>query len=252
MFFYDNFTQEDICGIFSAEHFIVIAGFFLLSFFAIYFSQKLSQKQVKIVLLVIAIVTTVMEIVKIILRLIKGASGDSWIPLYFCSLFIYAIWLSFSKNQFLQNMGYSFMVFGGIFAAISFTIYPSTSLMIYPVWHPSSLHSLLYHFLMLYSGFLVIINKSYSPKASHFLLYLIFTTISTILAVIINYFCGTNMMFMANPFGLPILQNVLNFSKYLYMLLVYVAQCVLLFWLDFGIYKLIVYIKRKGTKNGTI
>lgn len=250
MFFYDNYTQDDICGIFSAWHFIVIAGFFLVSFFAIYFSQKLSQKQTKTVLLVIAIAVTVMEIVKIVLRLCKGANGNSWIPLYFCSLFIYAIWLSFSKNQHIKNTGYSFMVFGGIFAAISFIIYPSTSLMLYPLWHPSSLHSILYHGLMFYSGIMVILKKLYVPKAKDFFLYLIFTTIASLVAIIINHFLGTNMMFLGNPFGLPILSDILNYSKILYILLAYIAQCVILFWLNYGIYKL--FSIRRKHNNGNI
>lgn len=246
--FYDNFTNDQICGIFSMTHFIVIAIFFVSLIIAVYYSLRMSQKQVKKSLLIIAIIITVLEIIKICIRIYKKDTLDSWIPFYFCSLFIYAIWFSFSKNEFIRNCGYSFMVFGGIFASISFIIYPSTSLMLYPVWHPGSLHSILYHWLLLYCGLMIVI-KLYVPKASHFFNYLVLTSLSCVLAIFINHFLGTNMMFLSNPFGLGFLTNILEYSKILYIFLVYFAQCVILYWLSFGIYKLIT-IKRKN--NGTI
>ena len=241
--FYDNFTEEQICGLFTPWHFVAIACIILFVTLGLVFSRKMSEKQANRTILIVAILVTVMEVIKIILRLIKGASGDGWIPLYMCSLFIYAIWLTFSKNQFFKNMGFAFIVFGGMFSAFTFTIYPSTSLMLYPIWHPSSLHSLLYHGLMFYTGGLVMLKGLYQPKPKHFLNYVCFVGICTILAVIINSFAGTNMMFMSNPFGLPILSNIANYSKFLYGLIVFIGQGVFLYWGCYGIYLGIKKIK---------
>ena len=241
--FYDNFSEDQICGLFTPWHFFAIAMFFLWLTFALVFSRKMTPKQIKITLLVIAIVVTVMEIIKIALRIYKNDSLDSWMPLYFCSIFLFAIWLSLFKNKHIKLLGQVMVVFGGILPAISFIFYPSTSLMIFPIWHPGSIHSLLYHWLMLYAGCLTL--KIYQPKAVHFLYYFGFVTVFTIAAAIVNHFCGTNMMFLSNPFGLDILQSIYNVSKHLYAFLAYIAQAVVVFWIEFGIFKLIFYLKKK-------
>lgn len=247
--FYDNFTPDQVCGLFSAWHFVAIGVFFISAFLAIYFSKKLNEQQAKKIILIIAIISTVLEVIKIAIRIYKKSSLDSWIPLYLCSLFIFAIWFFLSKNSFLKNMGGSFMVFGGISSAFCFIIYPSTSLMIQPIWHPGTLHSLIYHWMMLYSGFIIILKKLYIPHWKHFFLYLAFVCSACLLAVIINHFCLTNMMFMSNPFGLPILSDIAKNYKWLYMFLVFVAQSVLLFWASWGLYSLILHFKTKKGEN---
>lgn len=249
--FYDNFSEEQICGIFTPWHFVAIFAFFALAVLAIFFSRKLNKKQSKIILWVIAFLVTIMEIIKIAIRLYKGEGGDGWIPLYYCSLFIYAIWLSLSNNKHLKRTGQCFMVLGGILASVCYIIYPSTSLLLYPIWHPASLHSLFYHWLMLYAGVLILMKGQYEPKIKDFFYYLIFTTFFTIIAVIINHYLGTNLMFMGNPFGLDFLNTIFDFLKPLYMLIVYLAQCVLLFFATFGIYELVKFIlnRRKLAKK---
>ena len=240
--FYDNFTEDQICGIFSLWLFVAIFVFFAAAIIAIYFSRKLNEKQTKIIMWTIAILVTAMEIIKIAIRLYKHEGGDAWIPLYYCSLFIYAIWLSICKNKYLKRTGHCFMVLGGIAASICFVIYPSTSLMLYPIWHPASLHSLFYHWLMLYAGLLTLIKGLYRPQLKDFVYYVIFTTFFTIIAVIVNSYLGTNLMFMGNPFGLAFLDAIFEFSKPLYMLLVYLAQCVVLYFATYGVYALIKFL----------
>ena len=247
--FYDHFTPNQICGIFTSWHFVAMAIFFVLLILALWFSRKLSDRQTKIIMWTIAILVTVMEIVKIIIRLYKGEGGDSWIPLYFCSLFIYAIWFSLFKNRHLRNTGFCFMVFGGIVAGICNTIYPSTSLMLFPIWHPASLHSLFYHWLMIYAGCMVLIKKMYQPKITHFFYYFIFVTIATVLAVIVNHFLGTNLMFMGNPFGLGFLQEIFNYSPVLYAFLVFLAQGVALFFATYGVYALVRFIIKRNCEQ---
>lgn len=251
--FYDNFTQDQICGIYTPWHFVTIIVFFVLIFITLIFSKKLKDNQVRLVILLIAILVLALEIIKIVIRVYRGDGFDSYIPLYFCSLFIFAIWLSLSKNNHLKTCGYTFMVFGGIPASICFIFYPSTSLMLYPIWHPASLHSLIYHFLMLYSGAIVLIKKFYTPKLKDFAYYIVFFTFFSIIAIIVNYFLGTNMMFMGNPFALPFLNIIFNYSKVLYIILVYLAQGVALYFVGFGIYVVLKYLfEKRRIKNESI
>lgn len=252
--FYDNFTQEQICGLFTPTHVVVIALFLLLTILCLYLSRNMSQQKVKKTLLIIAIIMTILEVIKMAIRIYKHESPNAWIPLYYCSLFLFAIWFIFCKSEFLQNIGYAFMSTGGLFASVSFIIYPSTSLMTLPVWHPGSIHSIVYHFLMTYCCCLVLMHKLYVPKIKHFWNYLILLTTASVLGMIVNECLGTNMMFLADPYALPVLDKIVAYSKYLYALIAYLAQSVLLYFAMFGVVKLITNIinKKKEKNNGAI
>ncbi len=246
--FYDNFTEGQICGIFTPWHFVAICVFFWAIAMAVYFSRSFNQKQMKKTLLIIAILVTIMEIIKIGIRTYKQPTNyDSYISLYFCSIFVVAIWLSLCKNKIFQNMGLAFITMGGIVAAICFVIYPSTSLPFYPIWHPASLHSLFYHWLMLYCGIMVLKTKFYVPNIKHFWNYFLLVTFCCILAEILNIQLGTNFMFMGYPFALDFLQGIFDFSPNLYAFLAYLTQSVVIFLGSFVLYKLAEYFIAKQT-----
>ena len=241
--FYDRFTEDQICGVFTPTHFIAIAVYFALMVVAIVCSRKLSERQTTRIIFWIAVTVTVMEIVKIAIRLYRKEGGDAWIPLYFSSLFLYAVWLSLAKNKILQTTGRTFLAFGCTVAGALFALYPSTSLTFYPIWHPASLHSLLYHWLMLYVGIMTLI-KLYRPRAWHFALYFGFVALFSAAAATVNGFLNTNLMFLSNPFGLSFLQALVAFSPVLYALVAFFAQGVVLFWVVFGI-MILIYKRRK-------
>ena len=244
--FYDNFTQDQICGIFTFWHFVAMGIFVVLAIVALVLSRKMTEKQVKKTMLIVAIIVTVLEIVKIIIRLYKHSNLNGWVPLYFCSLFIYAIWFALCKNEFVKNMGYCFLVCGGIAGSVCYTIYPTTSLLLYPIWHPAAIHGLFYHWCMFYIGVLVAMRGLYKPKARDFVHYLMFTTIFTVLALIINQFTGSNLMLISHPFGIKFLQDIYNVSPFLHAFVVYFGQSIALYWAEYGLYKLIYHITQKN------
>lgn len=244
-FFYDHYTDADICGMYTVGHFVTIFLFFGLLVLALFLSRRATEKQVKRIHLGVAIFVTVLEIVKISLRVYKGQGADSWVPLYYCSLFIFAIWLSLCKKDWLNRIGYSYITMGGATASVFFTFYPSTSLALYPLLHPSSIHSFLYHWIMCYTGLLLLMKGRYAPTAKDAVYYFIFIFIACIPSYILNETIGTNCMFLRHAFKLPILEGVLNTSKWLYMAIVFLAQAVGMYWLNYGIYKLYYHIKAK-------
>ena len=243
-FFYDYYTEQQIPGMFSWEHFLFVCIFIALVVAGLYLCRGLTKRQVEKLLFWVAVVISVAEVVKITLRIMKGGGTDSWIPLYYCSLFIYAIWMCCSKVEWLSRMGYAYMTMGGILAATLFTLYPSTSLAILPAWHPGSLHSLLYHTTMAFVGLLILIKKLYVPRAKDAIPYGVFILLACIVGYFINEWTGSNCMFLHNAFNLPLLGDLLTYSHLLYMLVVGVAQASLMFWANFGIYQL--FMRKKG------
>ena len=236
--FYDNFTQSQVCGMFNGWHFLTIILFAITLTVALYCSRNMSQKAVRKTHLIVAICVTVAEIVKITLRVIKGQSPDNYIPLYYCSLFIFALWIAYIPHEKISRIGFSYMTMGGIIAGTFFTFYPSTSLGLYPIWHPSVFHSFAFHTVMVYMGILILYKKYYTPKASDALLYFLFIFTACIPSYFLNEALGTNCMFLRHAFKLGPLEALISISKWLYIAFMVVGQAVGIYWISFGVYKL--------------
>ena len=234
--FYDNFTKEDIAGLFSFWHFFFVFIFFASLALALWTAKSVTHAQLEKIIWWSSIAVSIVEVIKISLRIAKGGGVDSWIPLYYCSLFIYAVWMTRSKWEWLSRMGYSFITMGGILAACLFTLYPTTSLAIYPALHPASLHSLIYHLLMAFVGLLILIKRVYVPKARDAIYYGIFVLLACAIGYFINERFGSNCMFLHNAYKLPVLDDLLVFSHPLYMLVVALAQASLMYWFNYGLY----------------
>ncbi len=235
----EYFENKGACGLFNIEHLISIICFIALLLFFLFLSRKMTDKGFKICHIVVAIAVTVAEIIKVTLKVSAGRGPDDWLPLYYCSLFIFAIWLSLLKNKTLSAVGYSYITMGGILAGTLFTLYPSTSLGMYPFFHPSCFHSFFYHLTMVYFGILLIWKKKYQPNPKHFIHYLSFILIACVPSYFFNEWLGSNCMFLHNAFGLPILNDVLQFSHPLYMIVIIIAQTFGIYWVSYGIYSLI-------------
>ncbi len=238
-FFYDHFTEKDIAGMFNLTHLLYVLVFFGLATLAVYTSRRMKDKTFDKVHLTTAITITVCEIVKIALRIGKNQSIDSWVPLYYCSLFLFAVWLPLTKNKHLSIAGYAYMTMGGVIASVAFTVYPSTSLAIFPIWHPSTIYSGLFHFAMLYLGLMCLIKSKYKPQWKHVLNYFSFVSVFAIPSVILNAKYQTNCLFLRHAFKLPFLEWMIDVSPYFYMAVVFFAQSVLIYLAACGIYKLI-------------
>ncbi len=230
------FTEP--CGMFHILHYITIILFFALLGLFIFLSKKMSRLNAEKLIKWLGILVTVLEVIKIIRRSFLGEAPGRLVPLFFCSLFIFATWLLWLPGRILPRMGYSFMTMGGILAAIGFTFYPSTSLGMYPLLSFPCLHSFVYHLIMCYCGILALWKGLYRPKKRDAFLYFIFVFTACIVSLPVNEALDSNCMFLMHPFGLPVLDPLLQYSRFLYIAVVSLAQSVLMFWIHFGLYSL--------------
>ena len=214
--------------------------FFSTIALALWLSRRWTKQTVQRMHRGIAVGVAVMEIAKISIRVYKGQGPDDWMPLYFCSLFLFAVWLALSKPKVLKTAGYAFMTMGGVAAAIFFIFYPTTSLNLFPIWHPASIHSFVYHWIMLYLGLLVLLKGLYVPRPHHALHYGVFVLAACFAAYFFNEWLGCNCMFLHSAFGLAFLEGILARSHAVYIVIVSLAQSVGLFWLSFGICRFIM------------
>ena len=194
------------CGMFNIEHLIAVIVCLLLVVLAIIFTRKFNYKKINTLLKITTFVITILEIIKIAFNIYyEGFSyPNNFIPLHFCSLFIYSLWFSgFGKNK-IKKLGESFISGGCIIAGLFFLLMPSTSLQLYPIYHFQCIYSLLFHSLMLYFGIIYFIKGYFKYSFKNYFYYIVFVSIACLLAFILNNILDTNLMFIDNPWGLPI------------------------------------------------
>jgi putative membrane protein len=225
-FFCKEYEYEPV-GMFSLGHILILIIFLLLVAFLAY--KCCSLKEEKIILLTksIAIIVTILEIIKIVIQHVNGEGDliDHWLPLYFCSMFIYATWMAGFGKGIIQNLGKAFIGTGGIIAGMSFLIFPTTSFTMYPLFHYFCLYSMVYHSLMVFLGIVYLINGFEKIDKKSFVYYIIFCSFFNILAIIVNAILDTNFMFLKRAGNIPIslVVKLEEFSPTLFTIFMFVV-----------------------------
>lgn len=231
--------EYEPCGIFTKEHFLLI----VLTIIGIKISLKKTinktHKEVRQIIKKCTIAMWIFEVIIILFKIITGGirNLNNYVPLYYCSLLLYAGLLSsFAKNE-LKRMGDVFLATGGIIGGIVFILYPSTSLPTYPAIHIVSLHSFIFHGIMIYLGLLINKTKYIEIQLSDIKYYFILVGCICVLAYIVNSIFGSNLMFISNNFpGTPI-EIIYNITGKYFTLLMSLGQMILPFYIVYGIVK---------------
>lgn len=237
-------------GLFSTAHIISIFVCFSLIALAVYLTRKMKSETYFKMIRVFAVVIPLLELFKICWNLINGITNiDSWLPLYFCSLFIYALWFASSKNEKVREFGMSFISLANIVAGTVFIISPSTSFSTYPIFHFQCIYSMIFHSSMVYLGIMSYVTKSVKIDFRLVLNYLIYCAIFMTIAIIVNVVGDANMMFISNPYNipLPILHTIYDNSHILYSIIIIVAH-MLIGFVVWGIYLLCTIKSRKQSR----
>lgn len=214
-------------GLYSTWHIIAIFICFISIFVAIYLTRKMSRKTYYKLLKILSIIVTAMEAFKIIWSIVVDHEElASWFPLYFCSLFIYALWFSWFKNEKIRSLGMAFLAYAGVVAGSVFIICPTTSFLSYPIFHFKCIYSLIFHALFVYCGVMAYFVQAVKYDKRSAVQYSLFCSIFMLIAVVLNVSLNANMMFFGNPWGIPIamLHQLHDFSQILYTLVMALAH----------------------------
>lgn len=239
---------KEACGMFTLPHIIAFVICIVLIILGIYFTKKIKKEEVFKIIKIVAIVVIILEIIKIGYNFYYDYTYlDSWFPLAYCSLFIYSTTMAGFGKGLIRKIGVSFLVGGGIIAGMVFLILPTTSLMMHPIYHYLSIHSMLFHSLMVYVGILCYIHELIEFKKKDYLYYVIFCMIFIVLALIINSIYDCNMMFLKEPFNIPIplLHKICDNYPLLYKIIVILAFLVI----PYGATSLIHQLIKKGREK---
>ena len=240
-------NSESACGMFTLPHIISLIVCLGLVVLAIYLSRKFNDYKIKLTTKIMAYVFTAWEIAKIIFKFIidEGKYLDHWVPLYFCSLFIYALWMcAYGKGR-IYKIGEAFISGGCIVGGFAFLVVPATSLMDYPIYHFVSIHSMLYHSCMLYLGILYIRAYKIKLDKNDFINYSAYTGVFGIVSIILNLMLDQNFMILKNPVNIPIepLNVIASKLPYLYTVGALMLYIIIPFFLVKGIILVTAKIK---------
>lgn len=186
--FFCKENEYEPVGMFSVGHIVTLIIFLLIVAFCAYKCRKIGKDKAIFLTKIIAIVVTVLEIIKITIAFINGEGDklDHWVPLYFCSMFIYAAWLAGYAKGKIADLGRAFVGTGGIIAGLSFLIFPTTSFTMYPLFHYFCMYSMVYHSLMVFLGITYLLNGVVKIDKKSFIDYVIFCSVLNMLAIIVN------------------------------------------------------------------
>ena len=244
------------CGMFNMPHLIAMVICFVAVITGVIFTREITKDKMNKVIRATAILITILEIIKIAFNIYYEGLNylNNIIPLHFCSLFIYSLWMAGYGKGKIKKVGESFLAGGCIIAGAFFLIMPSSSLLIFPIFHYQCLYSLLFHSLMLYFGLMYFIKGFFDLNMKNYVYYVVFCSIFCILAFSINEITGlienintTNLMFIREPWGLPLefLATIHGIHPYLYSACIFIAYTVLIYLPTMGFKKLIFNKKGK-------
>lgn len=167
--FFCKENEYEPVGMFSVGHIVTLIIFLLIVAFCAYKCRKIGKDKAIFLTKIIAIVVTVLEIIKITIAFINGEGDklDHWVPLCFCSMFIYAAWLAGYAKGKIADLGRAFVGTGGIIAGLSFLIFPTTSFTMYPLFHYFCMYSMVYHSLMVFLGITYLLNGVVKIDKNH-------------------------------------------------------------------------------------
>ena len=199
--------ESNSCGIFTLGHFILIILTTISIITALIKTKNKSKDDVSRIIKNMTIIIWILEVFRIGFNLYIGEihNVNSYMPLYYCSLLLYAgAMSSFGKGK-IKRAGDVFLATGGIIGGIIFIILPTTSLPSYPMLHFLSIHSFFFHGTMVYLGLLINITHYIKLEWKDIGYFASLVGILCIVALVINNICDSNLMFISKDFpGTPI------------------------------------------------
>ena len=225
------------CGMFTKGHFELIIITIIWIVIAIKNTMNKTKEEVSKIIKRCTITMWILEVIMITFKISTGDTKNlnNYVPLYYCSLLLYAGLLSsFAKGK-LKRVGDVFLATGGIIGGIVFMILPTTSLPAYPMLHIVSLHSFLYHGTMVYLGLLINITHYIELHLSDIKYFATLVGIVCVFAYIINQMFDSNLMFISKNFPGTPLEILYNITGPFFTLIISAAQMTLPFYIIYFI-----------------
>lgn len=243
------FAPEQVyppAGVFSVAHLVMLGVTTALIVVALWLSRRTTHAQVRQIIRALTIFLWVAELCKILFNIGIGNIGNpnTYVPLYFCSLVLFAgVFSSFCKGW-LRRVGDVFLATGNLVGGVCFLLLPVSSLAVYPAFHFIAFHSFILHGIMTYLSILVLMRGYCVPQKKDFFGYFLLLLTICFVALAVNLTCDSNLMFISQSVpGTPI-ALLYDWTGVLFTPLLILGQATIPFW---GIYGILAIISRVRT-----
>ena len=246
--FFARAGKYEACGLFSGGH----LGLVIISILGICLAlKKTINKNKDEVLKIIRVLTVcvwILEVCKICFNLqyFKIYNVKEWIPLYYCSILLYAGFLSSFTKGGLKRAGDVFLATGSIVGGATFIVFPTTSLPTYPAFHFISLHSFFFHSTMIYLCLLVNFTHYIELERRDILYYAALVGTVCLAALIVNIKFNSNLMFISKNFPHTPIELIYNVTGKWFTPLMVIGQMTVPYY---AMNLLISLSQRKGNQG---
>lgn len=240
MFLSKSGTYEP-CGIFNFKHLILALATIMGLIIAVKNTKVNKKQDIKKIIRILTCIVWVLEILKIVYNIVTGQAKNlnKVVPLYYCSLLLYAGLLSSIGKGKIERLGNVFLATGAILGGTVFIIFPTTSLPEYPMFHFISINSFFFHGTMIYLGIIINKFKYIELKTSDLKYYATMIIAVCIPAYIVNSIYGSNLMFISQDFpGTPV-SILYHYTGKLFTPIMILIQMVVPYFIVYSILNLI-------------
>lgn len=194
--------QYEPCKMFSIGHIVLLSITLIVVIVVLNLTKEKKSDEIKKIIRQSTLILWILEIIKIIFNFLVGnwKNPNNYIPLYYCSLILYAGLLSGFAHGKFKKVGDIFIATGGIVGGLFFLFCPNTSLTTYPMFHYISFQSFIFHGTMLYLGLLVNITNYVHIEIADIKYYAFLIICISGIAYIVNNILDTNFMFISKNF----------------------------------------------------
>ncbi|MDY2880715.1 MAG: YwaF family protein [Candidatus Borkfalkiaceae bacterium] len=250
MMFFAPRGRYEPCGMFNTPHLIGLAVCLTVIVVCLIFSRRMSDATYFRLIRFFSVVLACMEAFKIGFSFVNGYSDlNSWLPLSFCSIFIYSLFLIGYGKGIPKKMAQAYVSGACPAAGLAFLLVPTTSFQLYPFFHFQCFYSMFFHSSMMFFGISSLMRRSIPLNRRKFLLFALYYLAYAIVAMGLNALTEQNLMMLAEPFALPFsfVYAIYDFAPLLYSLFVSLVYLFPTWGFSFLISKILV--GRKGQKG---
>lgn len=242
-----GYNGQDYGGI---AQYIYLFGSIILMLFLFLFLKDISRKKILRIIKFIGIFMTVLYIIKTIwesiydIRLL-GSFNTGLLPFDTCSIIMYACLIAgFCKGK-LKKFAECWLTTGGVVGGVATMLFLN-AFKYYPFFSFGAFYSMIWHFLMVFVGLLLIINNYVELKYENMLYGYLFHFIISLIIIPIDFIFNFDFMLYHNLGGIPIFENIaikfsqmnLSFLNPILMLLLYFLAFNIIYIVSLGMKKI--------------
>lgn len=213
-------------GMFTEGHMFLLIICLSILVALVFSSRNIKKNTIEKITKLLAIVMVILEGIKVIYSFYWGYTWiNAWFPIAYCSIFMYALLLrGYGKGKW-KRIGEAFLAGGCIIGGTAFLLFPSTSLMMYPVFHYQCLYSMFFHTLMIYMGIMYIWKMDVEFNKNSYKDYCKIYLFFAVTAIILNTLFDSNLMLLKKPFKIPVLfvHKLFKDAPWLYTIFVFLV-----------------------------